>query len=362
MRVGILTFCNALNLGAALQAFALQKKLEQLGYDAELIDYRCPAIEKMHRFKPVFRTKKGIRTRVFNLLHNVVFLPRRIRYRKFQGCSKRTRAYTKDTVDQLNGVYDLFVTGSDQVFNLKLTGNDTAYFLDFVRSGKKIAYAASLGVWMEEKKELYGKYLSGFDRLSVRESSAAERFRQELGIEAEVVPDPVFLHSGEEWKKLLGIRGEKQKDRYLLIYSLIETKELYERAAVRAKQLGLKVVAVTKALKPAGKADRYVRNAGPREFIRLVANADYVVTNSFHGTAFSLVFEKQFSTLLPKAAPERILELLDDLSIRDRAASSADPEDPERAGIDYRTVGKKLELLARSGCRFIEGWAARGRS
>ena len=317
MRIGVLTFSNALNLGAALQAFSLQKTLEQMGHDTDLIDYQCPAIDAMHKLLPVLKAGLTVKARIYNLIYNLVFFPRRLNYKRFQRGLKKSKKYSRETISASNGVYDVFITGSDQVFNLKLTGNDSSYYLDFVQSGKKVSYAASLGVYLPERKQDYQNYLKSFDHLSVRENSSAQLFQQEMGIAAEVVPDPVFLHTSEEWKALLGIR-EKKREKYILVYSLVEDKGLYEIANKIAKEKGYQIYVITKALRPMGKADKYLRNAGPYEFVELMAGAEYVVTNSFHGTAFSLIFKKQFEVVLPPVAQERIVNLLESIHLDHR--------------------------------------------
>lgn len=351
MRVGILTFSNALNLGAALQAYSLQKTLEHMGNDAELINYLCPAIESMHKLLPVFKSRISMKTRIYNLIYNFTFFPRRIHFKCFQHSLKKSKAYSRETIGRLNGIYDVFITGSDQVFNLKLTGNDSTYFLDFVQSGKKASYAASLGVYVPEKKKQYQEYLQSFECLSLREKSSAELFKRELGVVADVIPDPVFLHTGEEWKALLGIDEKKGKEKYLLIYSLIETKELYQIANTIAKDRGLKTVVITKALRPLGKADRFVRNAGPREFVELMVNTEYVVTNSFHGTAFSLIFKKQFETVLPPVAQERIVNLLEVLNLNNRIYSAGNPV--VDVAIDYSVYSDQINGLKEQGISYL---------
>lgn len=346
MRIGILTFCDAYNLGGALQAYSLQKKLEAMGHDCELIVYHCPAIDAMHRLRPVFQPGIPWKARIYNVVNNTVFFPRRIGYRRFQRCEKRSIPYDRDTIEQADGKYDLFITGSDQVFNLKLTGEDTTYFLDFVKKSTKAAYAASLGTYLPDKKAQYQQVLQSFAHLTVREKSTVLLLEKEMGIHADVMPDPVFLHTAGQWKALLGIEERKHRRKYLLIYALFETKELYRVARELAQEHDLRIVAITKVLRPMGRADRYLRNTGPKEFVDLVANADYVVTNSFHGTALSLVFEKQFTALLPPIAPERIVDLLTDLGIGDRAIlhPEAIPRDP----IDYSEVTTAISEMRES--------------
>lgn len=349
MHIGILTFSNAFNLGAALQAFSLQKKLEEMGNSAELIDYRCPAIEEMHKMRPIFRAEVGTKARIYNLIHNIVFFPRRIRYIEFKKYAKRSKVYLPETMKEANDKYDLFITGSDQVFNLKLTGNDTTFFLDFVENSKKVSYAASLGMYQVEHKEAYRKYLSSFDALSLREKSSAEVLESECDLSIEVIPDPVFLHTGEEWKKLLGAK-EKKRKKYVLIYALIEDMKLYEIAQKVAKENDMEVVVITKILRPLTKVDHIVRNAGPREFIEWMINADYVVTNSFHGTAFSLIFERQFTILMPPAAPERILDLLKTVGLEKRIYTGV----IETESIDYKKTEHNMGFLKQQGERYLE--------
>lgn len=351
MRIGVLTFSNALNLGAALQAFSLQKTLEQMGHDTDLIDYQCPAIDAMHKLLPVLKAGLTVKARIYNLIYNLVFFPRRLNYKRFQRGLKKSKKYSRETISASNGVYDVFITGSDQVFNLKLTGNDSSYYLDFVQSGKKVSYAASLGVYLPERKQDYQNYLKSFDHLSVRENASAQLFQQEMGIAAEVVPDPVFLHTSEEWKALLGIR-EKKREKYILVYSLVEDKGLYEIANKIAKEKGYQIYVITKALRPMGKADKYLRNAGPYEFVELMAGAEYVVTNSFHGTAFSLIFKKQFTVLLPQTVPDRIENLLRAVNLLERAISTV--KDIPGSGINYAEIEDLIDRMKETGIDYLE--------
>ena len=351
MKIGILTFCNAYNLGAALQSYSLQKKLQGWGNEVELIDYRCPAIENMHKFRHVLRPGMRLKLRMYNLLFNLIVIRRRCRYRHFRRDVQRSKLYTRDTIAETNGSYDLFISGSDQVFNLLLTKGDHTYYLDFVEKGIKASYAASLGVCRPGKDEEYQKQLLRFDFLSVREKSTQDYFQAELGVAAELMPDPVFLFTGDEWKALLDIKEKKKKDRYLLIYCLPESRKLYQMAHEAAEKKGLKIYVITKEPKAFGRADRTLTNIGPREFLELLANADYVVTNSFHDTAFSLIFHKEFSILVPDYAPERVTNLLEYAGQTDRAVydSSQIRLDP----MDYSDTQLRLEEMRQKGMAYL---------
>lgn len=352
MKAGILTFSNALNPGAVLQAFSLYAALEEAGHEPALIDYRCPAIDAMHAPRPVFGQGPGLKARAYNALYNTVFLPRRLRYRRFGRRMRRIGPYTKKTIGSADGREDLYITGSDQVFNLKLTGSDTAYYLDFVKTGKKASFAAGVGELTGREAEEAAGLLASFDHVSVREAYGAKVLERECGVSAEVVPDPVFLHSGQEWRKLLGIE-EEAKEKYVLIYSLYETAALYDIAQIAAKRYGLKTVLVTRTLRPKRRVDKIVRNAGPREFAGLVANASYVVTNSFHGTAFSVIFGKPFNTFISeKTSPWRIEELLEACGARDRAVR-AGKNALETGPADDKKLAEAAEELRRRGRDFL---------
>ena len=342
MFIGILTFLNANNYGAVLQAFSLYNKLKCMGFDVEMIDYRCPIIEAKHSAS--LSNRKSIKSKLIGFIYNKIFRKRRKKFEMFRTQLPKSRAYTPNDIEQANDQYDLFITGSDQVFNFTLTGHDETFFLDFVESkNKKISYAASMGKFIDSEKDTYAKLLKDFRLLSVREKSTAEQIENKLGIPCSNVPDPVFLHSAEEWKALMGVHTEKRQKPYVLIYTLFESAELYRLAKEYAKKNNYKVIAITKALRPGGFADVFVRDAGPKEFLSLIMNAAYVVTDSFHGTAFSIIFGKQLKIVMPPNAQNRIVDLLNELGIG-RDFSS----------IDYTQVNKKLDVYRNKGIDFLK--------
>ena len=318
MKIGILTFFHANNYGAVLQAFSLQKKLESLGYQAECIDYRCLAIERRHRKLPL-NLSMGISKLVKNVIRNYYFHRREKGFTLFRDTIPHSIPFNIESISKTNDNYDVFITGSDQVFNLNLTDNDETFFLPFVRNDKmKVAYAASMGKYLEDKENRYKELLTSFKMLSVREKTAASQIRENLLIDCLVMPDPVFLYSGDEWKNLLGIDNDSDSKPYLLIYSLYGDALLFEAANKVANDLKVKIVLITKMMKIRGKYDKLIRNADPIEFIKLFTNARYVLTDSFHGTCFSIILNKDFNVVLPPHASERILDILEELKLKDR--------------------------------------------
>ena len=352
MKIGIITFFAANNYGAILQAYALQRKVEEMYGFSECIDYKCPAIEKVHSLRKL-ELGTGVKKIIKNLIHNVYIWPRIRSFTTFRNIIRHSKGYTQSTIRNANKDYDVFIAGSDQVFNFTLTGDDTTYYLDFVDSSKiKIAYAASMGINLQEKNSIYSKLLQRFDLLSVREKSTAAYINHDLKISCCVVPDPVFLYSGEEWLRLLQINTLSKKSPYILVYALYGSSKLFRSAEKLAKKYSAKLYVITKIIKPNVNADKILRYIGPKDFVELINNAAYVITDSFHGTVFSLIFQKQFYVILPPKAPERIVDLLDFTNLSDRIINELTDKDYKK--IDIVEVKKKTEELKVQGVAFLQ--------
>ena len=281
-RIGILTFHRADNLGAVLQAYALTRVLrERFGADAEIIDYRVPKVEINGRIT------KGLRAfamRIYYAVkHRSFELFRREHLRLSAECSK-------ETVSAIADGYDAFVTGSDQVFNYDCSGWDDGYFLDFVPAGKeKYSYAASVGNYeftAEEKKHT-AELLDGFGCVSVRESSAYTALERLSGEKLRTDPDPVMLLSGEEWKEIMPSHP-LCRQKYLFLYLIQPDAGIISEAEKYASAHGLKIINNKKS-------PEFILHGSPAEFLRWIQDAECVFTNSFHGTAFSLVFGKSLA-------------------------------------------------------------------
>ena len=284
-KVGIITFHNADNLGAVLQAFSLQQTLERhCGVQAQVVDYKCPMIESTkHIQKPT--SLKGALKSIFLWGY---YLIKRRGFSKFRKkklvCS--SCSYTPQTIGQCAAEYDILITGSDQVFNPGCSGRDTAYFLDFAApSVKKLSYAASIGTYCfkdEEAPKIKG-LLQDYQGLSVREESAAAELNR-IGVEGAMVhPDPVILTTADQWKQHMSKRVCKEK--YVLVYMVLPDVNVTRQAEEYAKKHGYKVINNKKSLE-------FIFHNSPAEFLSWIYYAECVFTNSFHGTAFSTVFNK----------------------------------------------------------------------
>jgi len=248
-------------------------------------------------------------------------------------------------------VYNCFLTGSDQVFNLECSNYDENYFLDFVKENKKKnSYAASFGFdnAPENDVEKYKKLLNGFKNISVREKQGVKIAKEIADKDAVEVLDPTLLISGDEWCEIVK-HTPKYSNKYILIYALKPSKMLMEFANELKRLTGYDMVFIKDSLTKEGqnvlsKDVKYVKDVDPFEFVNYFANAEYIITNSFHGTAFSINFNKKFFTEL--LAPEtkvnsRLENILDMLDLRDRQILSLD--DVKLDEIDYERVNKVLE-------------------
>ena len=192
--------------------------------------------------------------------------------------------YSDSNLSELDAIYDGFVTGSDQVWNPYYEGTNEFFYLGFAKKGKRISYAPSIAVDTipEEIKEKYCQWIGGIDYLSIREE-AGKALLEEQGYHPELVCDPVFLLSKEEWREVV---GDKPGGKYFLVYILGKKTIEIKRAIHRLeKELGIKAVDIYR------NDDLNSAFAGPNEFLSYIDGAEFVLTNSFHGVAFSIIMD-----------------------------------------------------------------------
>lgn len=306
--IGILTFTRAINYGAVLQAYALQTVLSDYA-SAELICYKSPHIERLYHAFP--RTPAA-------LLHAVMFARRDRRFRAFMAEIASAEEYDEKTV--FHTPYARLVVGSDQVWNLSCTGGDLAFLPLGMPQKKVYSYAASFGVSAlpADVIPLFSRALSPMRVLSVREESGARICRESLGLSAEVALDPTLLLDADAWRAFAaGADEPRKKEPYLLLYTLTGSARVKATARRLSRELGLPIYNLTVSTRDRTGARR-IRAAGPREFVSLIANASYVVTDSFHGTAFSLNFGVPFYSFAENERASRITDLLARVGLSDR--------------------------------------------
>jgi len=359
-RVAIVTFHRALSYGAALQVYALKKQVEAHGYvcdvlDANQIGYR------LSRNIPISGLRSFLRSVVRGSLLELLLSKRAdtrrvLRFRMFAEehgiYSGQPPQIDHQDLRLIQAKYDAFITGSDQVWNPEIIGEDFSFFLDFVTDDKKkIAYAASFG--LADPPPAYLQRVSGLigaiPHLSVREMQATRIVERIVGRRAHVVLDPTLLLTTEHWNNVAHSKSHHGHQRpYILSFSLGRPPRMQELCRHLRNITGFRVVHLgygNLGHRPWG---RVIRDAGPREFLDLVANAAIVVTNSFHATTFALIYEKPFF-ITPTAGASalarnsRITSILDVLNIHDRVLE-AGASLPTESDIDifYEPIKARL--------------------
>ncbi len=347
MRVAILTFHRAHNYGAVLQAYGLKKSCEEMGYDVDIIDYAPDYIEKQYQY---FRITPSLKKNLLNLFNIQGNLSKKKKFVAFQqeylGIVPIGEATKKS--------YDAILYGSDQIWNPKISGKfDEVYFGNHsIRTKKHISYAASIGKSSLEKIELkeIGYLLEKFDAISVREQTAKNILINVTEKEVEVVLDPTLLNDVNIWRKM-----EKQvmflPSQYILVYEVSRFPETIRIAKELSKQTGLPIVEIIYCKTRFHEEHMQLNNIGPEEFLTLIEKATYVVTSSFHGTAFSIIFEKTFYTVLHHAYGNRMSDLLNAVGLENRIINGVIDKIET---IDYTGVNKKLEIFKKKSKEFLK--------
>lgn len=306
-KVGIISFHKSINYGVYLQAYALQTYIEQSGYVAEIIDY--------NRFTEQPKRKKGAIYRIthfketISIIRMLFFLHgkgAKEKEIKFENFAKNNFCLSNplnsfDEIVNIEGDYEKFVCGSDQIWNPEYTQANPVYFLQFAPEIKRIAYAPSFGVERKSDafkgyEEKYKKYIAAFADISVREETGQGIVEDICGILPKVVVDPTLLLSANHWEEKS--KQVKIQGKYIVFY-ILGSNPLYRELAKKIFEQGeYSVICI-----PTGPLwDNLVCvekcYAGVDEFIYLMRNAQYVITDSFHGTVFSVIFKKNFSAVL----------------------------------------------------------------
>ena len=323
-RAAVITFHRALNYGAILQAFALEKILAEIGVYAEIIDYRCPHIECIYRPFDV-RHCKSLSSGVKKCIKSFGLIKKRHNFNEFTKKHLRVtkKCRTRKDLQRTASKFETIITGSDQVLNSDAAGGDFSYYLDFAGSDtKKIAYAASLGYnFFPQKYETKCiENLKEFANISVREKSVCKTVAELTDKAVENVLDPTLILSASQWIDIAQ-KPHNLPNKYILVYMMEGCKYTIEKARALANSKGCGLVLINPTLKQIQTCKDFVmyKTASPEEFVGMFAEAEAVVTNSFHGVAFSLIFKKEFYAETSNAEKSaRIIDLLALFDLSDR--------------------------------------------
>jgi len=327
MKIGILTYHTAHNYGAALQAFGLQQRLIQLGHEVKFVNFYPYDVEDKNNRKVRGYGLKSIFKRLAFKFFSGALKKRANQFNSFRAefLHETTRYLTFEELNKNPPEVDAYVCGSDQIWNLR-SGGSPVYFMQFNTEGKRlISYAASIGS-AKINKEYESKvknWLEKFNHISCRERQLSEELHRMLGRAVTQVLDPIFLLEREEWNKL--VKAPKLKGDYIAFYSLEVTPLVAKTVRHLSKHLNCHVVVLGKPdISLFGSKVEMAIDSGPLEFVSWIKHARFVVTNSFHATAFSVMFHKPFITVKHSLRNARMESLLELLGLEDRIIGSLD--------------------------------------
>lgn len=375
MKIGILTILNVNNYGAELQCCALYRKLTKMGYDAEVVNYLF-GINPKHEFNGEKRTvsisfKQNLKVRLLPIVQNLFCLfhqkNKALRNKRFDEFHARYNRLTPKVYPSVKSLYsenfnyDVICIGSDQVWNYEKGYSLEPFFACFDKNNtKKISYASSIGLssLSDEAESVFKKELSVFSYLSVREQQASELLEKLLDRKVDVVLDPTLILDSKEWLEVAKF-DMCPKEKYILVYivTIKPCDYVLEVARHIAKERNLKIVRICRDAYPerSGSDVQEILTAGPSEFVGLFANAEFVVTNSFHGTVFSINFAKPFYSVIKSqhSTNSRLTSILKKLNLENRILPVGSPF-PEINDIDYTVPSEKLREERNHSVEYIK--------
>lgn len=384
MKIGIVTFVRCNNYGAELQAFATQHVLNKMGHNAEVLNLQkdsAPqkgivkdAIISRYKYYGLF---KGT-IRVIQLIKSKYEAKKKKGYDPEKAKIKRERYddffmnYIKHSekryhVSDLRNAnfipWEVMVTGSDQVWNNRQSAYLDVFFLEFAkRLGKHtVAYAPSFGFSKlpEGYKDKYSELIKNIDCISVRESQGLEIIKTLTNRPSCQVLDPTLLLDKNEWLDSIGLDNYMPEvKRYVIIYTITGSTYIYRLAKTIAKRLNAEVINIKGDYSKIKKNDgiMHILDAGPREFVTLLSRALYVITDSFHGTAFSINFNVPFTTLMNPVSKNnsRSISMLTNLGLEDRCMyDDGSNRIPEKIEVDFSRANQLLDVMRDNSMKFL---------
>lgn len=350
MKIKTITCHDCYNLGASLQAYALQHYLEGQGHEVLIINYKPDYLSKHFKLdaidNPVY--DKPLVKQLYLLAKlpgRLLALSRKRVYDRFTASylhlTRRYNSYEKLKTDAPEA--DAYIAGSDQIWNtLFPNGRDAAFYLDFGKPNvRRISYAASFATKdvVPEYRKFVSNELKNLDYVSIREKISLPLLHSLGRTDGVAVCDPVFLLSKAEWVKQADESTINLNEKYLLVYLTDKSEEIKQIAMEIHKATGWKIYGVGQFREHW--VQRNFVNAGPLDFVKLIDGAQYVISNSFHATAFSLILERNFCVVNRKdGINERMKSILEDVGLGHRILSAFTSE--QLKNIDYTEVNERL--------------------
>ncbi len=350
-KIGILTFQDSSNFGSALQTYALWKKVNDYGYDCEIIDYICDEIKKNELPSIKLGNIKEIKETIAWFIYGKYYYKKHNNIFNFLTTNAKMSKdkYYKNNISLTNKIYDTFLVGSDIVWSPELTGEYT-YFLDFVnKDKKKISFSSSVGnPFNQEEKKNVKKLISSFEHIAVRESQSKEWIEEISHKKIEVVCDPTMLLTEKEWDNFIGKRIIEEK--YVLVYFNDHIGKCLNDAIEYANNNNLKVYFINYGRKKS--KFETIRPTTIEEFLNLIKYAECVFTASYHGLLFSIYFNKNF-LYYNRAHKSRMESLAKILGIEGQDGSKVDIF-KYKFDISWNKINEKVDKFREKSLKVLE--------
>lgn len=361
-KTATITFHAAHNYGSNLQAYALQQVIKEMGYENEIINLRT---ERQKDLYTVFTKRKGLKYIFKNLSHLIYYFPLKRAYCKFEDFINNklviTKEYaTENELIQANFDYDIYIAGSDQIWNPIPADFDWSYYLTFVQKGRKISYAPSFGqlasLGDEDTQKRITDALKDFDVISVREEGAANNVNLLVGFKPQIVLDPTLLISKEKWLDLVKDRKRLIKGDYIFFYTLFASPERMNIVKRVSKILDLPVV-TSNFSNQYDVFNSFIKcyDAGPLDFLTLIRDAKFVIVSSFHGTVFSTLLNVPFFVIdgMEDARISTLLRIAG-LEYRDINLKNVEEKCAQAYNIDFNPVNQRIDIARLPSFDFLK--------
>lgn len=366
-KIGVITYHSAYNFGSVLQAYATQESIEKIGYSVEIVNYR---MKSQIKYYSMIHLNNGLKAFLKDLLHLPQigkYITRKNRFEQFIEELNLTKEFNEpEEVDEADGMFDIFVSGSDQIWNKhsnELEESEWKYMYPYLlcfTNKKKVSYASSIVNMKDEELTYIVDKVKKFDKISFREKASCDRFKSLFGIESNEVLDPTLLLNSEEWSSKIGTIPKKMINKKYILYYALEgvkkTRKIMPKLQKMAKRKGCVLVVITPlSCFTYSKGVINAIDAGPKEFLGWIKGAELVITNSYHGTLFSVNLGTNFYTLQEKESTDnRIKGILLKLELEKRIISDVDSILYEKEEINFQDVWKKLDIYRKESIEFLK--------
>lgn len=371
MKIGLITYHSAYNFGSVLQAYATQEAIKKISGNCEIINYRTNEQKRVYAiFKLDFKHNffKSIIKNVFALSNLKSKIERKNKYEQIINEIFNLSVECKDVyeVNNIWNKYDVIVSGSDQIWNKhsnELENVDWQYMYPYLLrgfKGKKVSYASSLTNMKDNEIKKILNDIKDFDNVSIREKETTDNMKKKYNINAVNVLDPTFLLTRDEWIEKFKLKRNNCLDNYILYYALGKRKYINEEIKKLKKyadlnNLKIKVIAPLSYIKKINGVE-YLIDVDPKDFLKLINDSNYVITDSYHGTILSINLQKNIYSLC-KGNPSdfRKTDVLKKLGLDNRIISNIDEfEIKSNSMIDYSTVNKKIEYYRKESLEYLK--------